>query len=373
MKILSFDWATKKALTVYNPGSGKVKMIQNSIQAFEKFLDTLKGPFILLFEFGGGDTFKIMAFRSGHAVLQVPGKKIKDYRDLKGIEKSDQVDARLIYNFYVKNKGEIASRKLRNSVPSMRLPSSKNKGRVASHTLRNSNRLVRSPLSENKGESAISILRNSAYQVPFPFYLFQESNAKIAEIKILFRTHEDIKKSMVREKNKLFAFNLQFKIARISDDRIDKIKIQKKTSIEAKEKELKALKEILEKKLETFEIWNHYKKLKGIGPIIMAGLIGELAGRQFEDDSSLKHYSGMVAKSDHHDFNRYVKMILFQFAEQVIKQRIPGWRSLYDSMKIYYAKKHEDWKPGKVNNYAKKFIETKFLIEFWKKWREGEC
>jgi len=349
MKILSFDWATKRALAVYDPGSDKVKQIKNSIEAFEKFLATLKHPAILLFEFGGGDTFKIMAYRAGHYVLQVPGKKIKDYRDLKGIEKSDSIDARAIYDFFIENEGETAIIYLRNSTPGMRLP-----------------------LSGKKGGSAKTALRNSKGRLPSPCYLFQESNAKIAEIKILFRTHEDIKKSMVREKNKLFAFDLKFKIARISDDRIDKIKIQKKTSIEAKEKELETLKKILEKKLEEFEIWTHYKQVKGIGPITMAGLIGELAGREFEDDGHLKHYAGMVAKIDYKNFNRHIKTALFQFADHIIKNRTPRWRDLYDSMKIYYSKKHKDWKPGKVNAYAMKFIETKFLIEFWREWKRRE-
>lgn len=291
-----------------------------------------------------------MAFRSGHSVLQVPGKKIKDYRDLKGIEKSDPSDAKLIYDFYIENKGEIAISILRNSAVQVRLPSKK-----------------------NKRESAMAIVRNSNLELPSPFYLFKESNAKIAEIKILFRSHEDIKKSVVREKNKLFAFDLQFRIARISDDRIDKIRVQKKASIAAKEKELKTLKEILKKKLEAFEIWTHYKKLKGIGPIIMAGLIGELAGREFENNGNLKHYAGMISKADHKNYNRYVKAVLFQFAESIIIHRTPKWKNLYDSMKIYYAKKHSDWRSAKVDAYAKKFIETKFLIDFWHTWRRGKC
>lgn len=370
MKTLSFDWATKKALTVYNPGTGKTKQVQNTIPAFEKLLATLKDPAALLFEFGGGDTFKIMAFRAGHFVLQIPGKKIKDYRDKRGIEKSDPSDAKLIYDFYVENGGEAAKGILRNSILGVRLPSSNKKGAAAIGKVRNSfkPRLCR-PSSKNKGGSAKVVLRNSAGRVPSPFYLFKESNAKIAEIKILFRTHEDLKKSMVREKNRLFAFNLQFRIAQVADDRINKIQAQKEASIAAKQKELETLKEILKKKLEAFEIWTYYKRTKGIGPIIMAGLIGELGGRQFEDNGGLKHYAGMVARADHKNFNRYVKMILFHFAELVIKTRTPKWRPLYDSMKIYYAKKHKDWRPGKIHAYAMKFIETKFLIEFWHKWR----
>lgn len=348
MRTYSFDWATKKALTVYDSKTEKVKSIPNSIEEFEKFLGKIKEPATLLFEFGGGDTFKIMAFRAGHAVLQIPGKRIKDYRDLKGIEKSDEVDAKAIYDFYIENGGGanvVMSKRIGRSLP---------------------------PADENKGSGAEGpVSKMITCILPAPFSIFTESAAEIAEIKILYREHENIKVAMVREKNKLFAFDLQFRIARVANDRIAKIKEQKQTSITAKEKELDTLKKILEKKVEAMPIWTHYKAVKGIGTTIVAGLIGELGGREFENEGSLKHYAGMTPRNDHHDYNRYVKVTLFQFAECIIKQRTPRWRELYDDMKIYYAKKHEDWRPGKVDAYAKKFIETKFLIEFYGNLRGG--
>jgi len=329
LRVFSFDWATKKALRVYDSKTQKVKQISNSIEAFEKFLKGIRDPVAMLYEFGGGDTFKILAFRAGHTVLQVPGKKIRDYREEKGIQKSDSIDAQIIYDFFIENGG---------------------------------------------GSARISLKNISKKNMPSSFYLFQEADASIAEIKILFRNHEDLKMQMVREKNKKFAFELQFKIARVADSRIEKIKDQKDAAIAAKEKQLEDLKKILSEKIDQFPIWTgHYQHIKGIGSTIIAGLIGELGGRIFDSDESLKHYAGMVAKNDHHSFNRFVKATLFQFAEQVIKQRIPGWRSLYDSMKIFYSKKHPDWIKGKVNNHAKKFIETKFLIDFWQKWKEMDA
>lgn len=327
MRVISFDWATKKAVTVFDSKAKKVKSIPNQIEEFEKFLTKIKGLAIMLFEFGGGDTFKIMAFRAGHTVLQIPGKKIKDYRDSKGIEKSDEVDAKLIYDFYIENGGDVG----------------------------------------------IAVSKKTTNVMLASFSLFTEQDAEIAEIKILYRTHEDIKKAMVREKNKLFAFNLQFKIARVADDRIAKIKEQKEASIKAKENELSILKKILEKKVEKFPVWQCYKDIKGIGSTIVAGLIGELGGRKFENGGSLKHYAGMIPKNDHHDYNRYVKVTLFQFAECIIKARTPGWRELYDNMKIYYAGKHDDWRPGRIDAYAKKFIETKFLIEFFGRLKNSAC
>lgn len=372
IRILSFDWATKKKLAVFDSQTQKVKSIPNSIEAFEKFLAKIKKPSIMLFEFGGGNTFKIMAYRKGHTVLQVPGKKIKDYRDSLGKEKSDETDAWLIYNFYIENDGRGARSNVRNSSPGLPSPSKIKEGGSASGPLRNSTSFVPSP-HENKEGSARPQMRNSILSLPPFFYLFQEQDADIAEIKILFRTHEDLKKDMVREKLKSIAFNLQFRIARVSDDRIAKIKASKEKSILAKENELEMLKKILEKKVESFPVWAFYKGLKGVGTTIMAGLIGELGGKVFEGSNSLKHYAGMVAKNEHHGYNRYVKQALFQFAEQVIRQKMPRWRDLYDNMKVFYANKHPDWSKGKVNNYAKKFIQTKFLLEFWEKWKEIGC
>lgn len=309
MRVLSIDWADKKALKVFDSQAKKVKEVSNTIEEIEKFITSLKDKAIMLFEFGGGDVIKIMAFREDHKVLQVPGKKVHDFRDKQGIKKNDEIDARLIYEFYQLE--------------------------------------------------------------PESFYEFRESDAEISELKVLFREHEDLKKQMVREKNKRIAFERKFKLARVADDRIKKMLFHKDTAIVAREKDVELIKKVLEKKVEQFPIWDKYLKgIKAVGPVIASGLIGELGNKQFNGESGIKHYAGMVAKNDFHDYNRYLKVVLFQFAEGVIKHKTPIWRELYDNMKEYYQEKHEDWSKGKVNNYAKKFIETKFLLEFYEKWLE---
>lgn len=348
MRTLSFDWATKKALIFYDSQKEKTKQIPNSIEEFKKFLESLgKEKTIMLFEFGGGDTFKIMAFRAGHTVLQVPGKKIKNYRDSKGLIKDDIVDAKTIYDFYVENGGDV-NELMRKSIMAL-LSSTKNK--------------------EERG-AMVRVNKNFNCTLPSSFYPFQEQNADIAALKIVFRKHEDLKKDMVREKNKLFAFKQTFKIANVADKEIEKTIFQLEASILGKEKAIEGIKKVLEKKITKFNVWNKsYKDMKGAGATIISGLIGELGGRDFDDDESLKHYCGMVAKKDFNDYNRYVKVILYQFIDQIIRQRTPEWRELYDNMKVYYAKKHPDWSKGKVDNYAKKFIETKLVVDFWGKWR----
>ena len=372
MQIYSFDWATKKALTVYDSKTKKVKQIPNSIEEFGKFLEKLNGSATFLFEFGGGDTFKIMAFRAGHTVLQVPGKKIKDYRDSKGMEKSDEADAKLIYDFYIENGGGGTKKAVRDSIRILSSPSRNKSG--GGSIIGVSKKLIfplPSSIENKEGGSAILTMRNSRARLPSPFYSFKESDADISALKIVFRQHEDLKKSMVREKNKLSAFKRVFEIANVADKEIEKTIFQLETSIIGKEKAIAGIKKILEKKVKQFEIWNkHLRDIKAVGPVIASGLFRELGGKHFDNDESLKHYAGMVAKKEFHDYNRYIKVVLYQFAEQVIRHRTLRWRELYDNMKAYYQKKHEDWSKGKVNNYAKKFIETKFLVWFWEKWEE---
>lgn len=328
MRVLSFDWHKKKALTVYDSKSKNVKEIPNTIEQFEKFLKKLDKKVVMLFEFGGGDTYKILAFRAGHKVIQIIPKAIKDYRVSKGKFKDDVLDARTIYDYF-----------------------------------------------RERGGSATGSMKNiSILSLPSSFYLFQEQNADIAEIKILFREHEDLKQQMVREKLKLISFKKQFEIARVADERIKKLKFNKEASIIVKEKEVEILKKTLKEKVKQFDVWTKfYENIKGTGSTIIAGLIGELGGRIFDGDNNLKHFAGMVTKREFHNYNRYVKANLFQFAEQVIKHRIPHWRKLYDNMKIFYSTKHPKWTKRKVDNYTKKFIETKFLLEFWHKWKEMDA
>lgn len=321
MRIISFDWATTKEITYYDATSGKVKVLANTLESFEKFLAKLKEPVTMLFEAGGGDTLKIMAFRAGHTVLTVPGIKVKEYRDRSDKIKSDEIDPKTLFEFY-------------------------------------------------EEEGAVSAVHKLGRSCPPSFYPFTEHDASIASLKILFRSHEDMKKEMVREKLKLIAFRRRYELVNVDAAAIEKFSEHKKTSIEAKEKDLALMKKELAKKVPEFPIWRNYlQTIKGCGATIAAGMIAELGGRTFDNDESVKHYAGMIPRAASKTFNRYLKVTLFQFAECIIKARTPLWRPFYDDMKKYYLDRHPDWRPGKVDAYAKKLVETKFLLEFWKKWR----
>lgn len=45
---------------------------------------------------------------------------------------------------------------------------------------------------------------------------------------------------------------------------------------------------------------------------------------------------------------------------------------MYNDIKVYYKEKHPDWRLVKVDAYAKKFVQTKFLYQMWAKGVEIE-
>jgi len=365
MKIYAIDWATKKDLTVFD--GKKVKSMANTIEEFDKFLDKIGGSAIgistkssiwqmpspiLLFEEGGADMQKLKAYRADMTVLTIPGKKIRDYRESIGEEKTDEKDAELIYRFYEKGGG----------------------GARKEMTRKGSTPYLPSPfLPENKqgGGAKNRVTKSSKTPLPPSFRLFQELDADIAEVKILFREHEDLKQTMVREKNKLFAFENKYKLANVASNQGEKITLSKKASIKEKEKQLGIIKLILKDKVKKFPIWKEFlKDIKGVGPVIAAGLIGEIGNKTFNSKESIKHYAGIIPRAEGYNFNRKLKALLFQFLEGVIKHKTPKWREMYDSIKAFYADKHDDWSKGKCNNFAKKFVESKFIVEYWKKHKE---
>jgi hypothetical protein len=101
MKVFSIDWHTKKEIVIYD--GEDAKKLPNSSMAVMEFLASLgKEKCIFIFEAGGGDFFKIAAYRAGHTVLYTTGKSVKQYRDSLGVEKDDVADAVILYDLYTK-------------------------------------------------------------------------------------------------------------------------------------------------------------------------------------------------------------------------------------------------------------------------------
>jgi len=298
--MFSVDWAVKKELRVYDVKKEKLKTISSTVSEFAKFLTSIKKPTSFYFEEGGGDSFKLLARRKGHEVYTILGKKTKEYRDNLGVEKSDEADAVII------------------------------------------------------GQMAKSL--------PGEFYQFRELDDITARISILFKERADTEENLVRQKNKLFALKGRLELINL-DGYKDKVIERKQNIIDALKKEFELQTKLLGKEVENHPAWTGYlKDIKGVGAAVGAGLIARIKrASRFTDKYSLRHFAGMITKKGNQQFDHKLKKTLYYFTDEIIKNRTPIWRELYDNMKEFYKEKHSDWSKGKVNNFAKKFVQTKFL------------
>jgi hypothetical protein len=311
MLIYAIDWATIKDLVVTNNGKD-VKLIPATIEGFDKFLSGLNGDkYQLYFEEGGGDSFKLLANRNGYKVFTTLGKNTRDRREKLGIEKSDKNDVKIIFDMAKSN--------------------------------------------------------------PELFREFALLDIITAKICVLFKIRSDAEENLVRAKNRLFSLNKRLELLDLGKDKL-KLFEKEKDTISKLEAQFKLQTSTLGKLVNKHPIWKNYlKNEKGIGAVVAGGLIaGIKRASKFDDRFSLRHYAGMIEKKGNQKFNHHLKRALYFFTEGIIKARTPVWRELYDNMKVYYANKHPDWKKGKINNYAKKFVQTKFLDGLYKRMVEVE-
>lgn len=304
-------WAIKNELKVFDLKDGRSKTMTPNVGEFTKFLDKVRKGNSFYFEEGGGDSFKLLAKREGHQIFTLPGIRTKECREGLELPKTDENDA-----------------------------------------------------------FAIKLLIE---EHPEGFYEFRELDEITARISIIFKERADTEKVMVATKLRLFALKNRLELVNL-DGYEEEAMEKKEAVISALQEDFKLQTKLLQIEVKRHPVWKDYLKgIKGVGPAVAGGLIaGIKRASRFDDRYALRHYAGMVTKKGNQKFNHQLKRSLFHFSEEVIRQNTPIWRKMYDGMKVYYSDKHPDWKKGKVNNYAKKFIQTKFLGELYKEMKMVE-
>ena len=300
----SIDWAVKKKFQIYNINTEELMDIFPTREAYDKFFDSLSSKYSFYVEEGGGDTFKLLALKHGHKVFTISGKKVKDFRDKLELLKTD--------------KGDVV---------------------------------------------IIGILAKEQSQ---EFYEYQEDDILTVKICLLSKEYTKLVKDSARKKNQLFAFKNMMEL--LASEKIVKKMIEKREgTIKALGKEINTIQSQLLKQIEKHPIWiNYLKDVKGVGSVTAGGIIGSIRRfSRFSSRDSLRHFAGMITKKDNPSYNRQLKQALYNFTDQIIKQRHQPWRQLYDDIKIYYGERHTEWRPAKVDAYAKKFVQTKFLYQMW--------
>jgi len=299
------DWATRKEYKFCNVQTGKIKTLPNQIETWQKWLKTLK-PSHFYLEEGGGDSFKLLAKKLGHRVFTIPGIWVKRQREAFGLEKDDKIDA-IVLSKVMKLQPEL-------------------------------------------------------------FREFIEDDILTAKVRLAYGSLENTERTMVQEKNRLIALEKRLELFSLDGFERELVERQQDVvkSFQKKfEGDTKLLKQLVHQCPEWKEI---FQPIKGCGERVASGLIGYI-GRpdRFPDNYHLRSYSGMKKKKGDQNFCHPLKRTLYFFAGGVIRAKNEKWYPLYLDIKKYYSEKHPDWRKGKVDNHARKFIETKFLDEVYEK------
>ena len=305
------DWSIKKEFKIYNIKNEKLKSILPTREAFDKFFSKLLGESCFYIEEGGGNIFKLLALKNGHKVFTIVGKCVKQYREGLGWPKTDKNDVKIIAI------------------------------------------LVEKHLEK--------------------FHQYRELSTISLAISVLYKEYSKVIGDSTRKKNQLWALEQRLGLS-LSNKVVKKIISKRKDTIEVLGKEVSILGTQLLKLVQKHPLWTSYlKNIKGVGPVTAAGIIGSV-GRfsRFENRNSVRYFAGMMMKNKNSNYNRQLKFALYNFVEGIIKNRTQPWRDLYDEAKGEYRYRHPNWRKAKIDAYAKKYVQTKFLLELWRRGKQLE-
>ena len=94
-------------------------------------------------------------------------------------------------------------------------------------------------------------------------------------------------------------------------------------------------------------------KIKGLGPRLWAGIIVTANPANFPNLSSYLRYCGLVNLDQlEHKWNRHARMLYHMLAEGVMKQRDEKFRPIYDKCKENITEKHPEYTKLHIHNGA---------------------
>jgi len=124
------------------------------------------------------------------------------------------------------------------------------------------------------------------------------------------------------------------------------------------------------------------KPIKGIGPMLAASLISEIADiSRFVSVRSLWKYAGMDVqhgkapkrtRGNKITWNPHLRTCAWKVASQFVRTNPSFGRTLYDGYKEYYVARDGDLSKGHIDNRARRRVAKDLLRCLWVEWRTLE-
>lgn len=97
----------------------------------------------------------------------------------------------------------------------------------------------------------------------------------------------------------------------------------------------------------------HPPTIKGLGDRIWAGIIVTANPADFKCLSAYLHFCGLTGDAiKSHKYNRHARMLYHMLADEIMKQKDPTFRPVYDKCKADIAERHPDYTKMHIHNAA---------------------
>lgn len=323
--LIAIDWSHTKDLTTYDGKKVRVETLKQLLSRINKdggeSISSLKSiikvqsPSVIL-EQGCPMSLIYNLTKIGIQVSLIDNKATEHYRQTNAIDKSDETDARIIYEL------------------------SNNGARLQKINV--DNELIQ------------------LHDVYHQYCRYQKARVSLQNMKRAHQRQYGIDRSGVRESN--FTIKSRVNIHLTPDLLPYDIAID---TLMAREKTLLKRLGQIAKDLPLFEAGGESKEasqsnkttqppaIKGLGQRIWLGILITANPGNFKCLSSYLRYCGLTDDAiKSHRYNRHARMLYHMLAEQIMKQRDPIFRPIYDKCKTDIALKHPDYKKGHIHNAA---------------------
>ena len=325
---IAIDWSHTKDLTTYDGKKVKVENRKALLARLKKANDGDMGgesnrrdksttphhPPIAIIEQGCPLSLLYDLLLIGVEVKTISNRATEDYRKEYGIDKTDEADAKIIYEL------------------------SQNGARLTDVTL----------------DDKLIQMKDAYHQ----YCRFQKARVAMVNMRKAHQRQYGASESTV-EIQSIQGYHLAPDLSPY-DIAIDTLKAREKSLIKKCEQIAKTFEAGGESNLQVHSNATlQPPAIKGLGQRIWVGIIVTANPSTFKCLSAYLRFCGLtddVIKS--HKYNRHAKMLYHMLAEEVMKQRDPIFRPIYDKCKLDIAIKYPDYTKGHIHNASLNRVAT---------------
>lgn len=335
--MIAVDWSYTKDLTTFDGQKVRVETREALLKRLEKESNSpLKSKdriHFLVLEQGCPLSLLFYFVKHGVEVKTISNRATEEFRKVNKLEKSDETDARIIYG--LASNGEVlqpvgVNDRLIQMQDIYHQYCRYQKARVAMQNMKKAHERT---YRDGGSESITIVVSNTPLQLP-----------DLSPYDIAISSLETREKTLLKKLGQIYKG----------------IPLFEKAGGESNENILSS-------------ISSQPPAIKGLGTRIWLGILVTANPQSFKCLSAYLRFCGLTNNtfSETHKYNRHARMLYHMLAGQVLKQRDPKFRPIYDKCKADLVGEHPDYTKGHIHNAAMARVSTFLAKEIFYQFRKS--